>query len=194
MINLLTPGIALHNRYRIVRLVAQGGMSTVYEAYDLSLNRRCVIKENLDTSPQAQQQFQQEAVLLANLSHPHLPRVTDHFIAPGGRQYLVMDLVEGQDLDEMLSAASRPLPEAQVLAWAAQVMDALEYLHGQQPPVIHRDIKPANVKITPAGKAVLVDFGIAKRHVRGQPTMTGARAYTPGYAPFEQYMSTGQTD
>ena len=194
MIGQLTPGINLQGRYRIVGLLGQGGMSTVYQVHDLSLNHRCVIKENLDTSPGAQQQFQQEAVILANLSHPHLPRVTDHFIVPGGQQYLVMDYVEGEDLEQKLSAVGHPLPESQVLTWAAQVMDALEYLHGQQPPVIHRDVKPANVKITPTGQAMLVDFGIAKRHVPGQPTLTGARAYTPGYAPFEQYMSSGQTD
>ncbi len=186
-------GFVLNHRYRIVKLLAQGGFGAIYRAWDLSLNRACAVKENLDTSSQAQQQFEREAKILANLNHPNLARVTDYFFVPGQGQYLVMDYVAGEDLQEMLDQAGGPLTEAQVLPWIGQVCDALEYLHGQPPPIIHRDIKPANIKITPQGKAMLVDFGIAKVYDPSKKTTMGARAVTPGYSPPEQYGS-GSTD
>lgn len=113
--------------------------------------------------------------------------MTDHFDDPTtGRQYLVMDYVEGEDLEAMV-ARQGALSEELAVEWMQQVLGAVAYLHGQQPPVIHRDIKPSNIKITPQGKAVLVDFGIAKVFEGGGGTLTGARAATPGYAPPEQY-------
>ncbi|MBN1815059.1 MAG: serine/threonine protein kinase, partial [Anaerolineae bacterium] len=117
---------------------------------------------------------------------------TDYF-AQTGRYYLVMDYVEGHDLDAWVRNRG-PIPPEQAVAWMAQVLDALDYLHSQQPPVIHRDVKPANVKITPAGQAYLVDFGIAKEYHPGRHTITGARALTPGFAPVEQYAARGETD
>ncbi|MBN1658502.1 MAG: protein kinase [Anaerolineae bacterium] len=189
---LLPAGSILQDRYQIVRLLGQGGMGAVYLAHDQRLDRPCAVKETLDVSPQAQQQFAREARLLARLHHPHLPRVTDYF-AQTGRYYLVMDYVEGDNLD-VLVRSHGPAPPDQALTWMVQVLDALEYLHTQQPPVIHRDVKPANVKITPAGQAFLVDFGIAKEYHPGRHTVTGARALTPGYAPLEQYAARGETD
>ena len=148
---------------------------------------RVAVKENLQASPEAYQQFEQEAHILARLSHPNLPRVSDHFTDPvTNRQYLVMDYIEGEDLKTLVERIG-PLPEHAALIWVGQVLDALEYLHRQQPPVIHRDVKPGNIKITPQGKAVLVDFGIAKVGGPALSTLTGARAVTPGYAPPEQY-------
>jgi len=183
----LPPGTVLERRYRITSLLGQGGMSRVYLAEDTRLNVRVAIKENLQTSHEAQAQFLREAQILARLSHPNLPKVTDHFIdSTTGRQYLVMEYVEGEDLETMLKRTG-PLPEATALAWMRQILDALEYLHRQQPPIIHRDVKPGNIKITPEGKAMLVDFGIAKVYDPRQATLTGARAVTPGYAPPEQY-------
>jgi serine/threonine protein kinase len=189
----LTQGQIIQSRYRVVSLLGQGGFGAVYRAWDINLNQPVAIKENLDTSPEAQRQFQHEALILANLSHPNLPRVTDHFLIPGLGQYLVMDFVEGEDLQAMLNRTGRALPEAQVLAWIDQICGALAHLHEQEPPVIHRDIKPANIKITPKGKAVLVDFGIAKVFDPVLKTTVGARAVTPGYSPPEQY-GQGQTD
>ncbi len=186
-------GQILNNRYRIVKLLGQGGFGAVYRAWDLNLNKACALKENFVASPAAQKQFMQEASILANLSHPNLPRVTDHFFVGGQGQYLVMDYVGGEDLQAKLDAAGGPLPEAQVLQWILQVCDALTYLHGQQPPVIHRDLKPANIKITPDGRAMLVDFGIAKVYDPGLKTTLGARAVTPGFSPPEQY-GQGTTD
>lgn len=189
----LTQGQIIQSRYRVVALLAQGGMGAVYKAWDLNLNQPVAIKENLDTSPEAQRQFLREAQILSSLSHANLPRVTDHFFIAGLGQYLVMDFIEGEDLQATLDRLQRPLPEAQVLAWIDQVCDALEYLHAQNPPVIHRDVKPANIKIAPKGKAVLVDFGIAKIYDPHLATTIGAKAVTPGYSPPEQY-GGGVTD
>ena len=189
----LQPGEVIYQRYRIVKLLAQGGFGTLYRAWDTALGRPCALKENLDPSPGGQRQFLREAKILANLIHPGLPRVTDYFLTQGQSQYLVMDYVEGQDLQEMLEDRGGPLPEARVQVWAGQICDALVYLHAQTPPVIHRDIKPANIKITPSGQAVLVDFGIAKVYDPKLKTTLGAQAVSPGYSPYEQY-GKGKTD
>ena len=189
----LHSGDIVQNRYRIVRLLGQGGFGAVYRAWDTSLNIPCALKENLEVSPEAARQFAREATLLANLHHPNLPRVTDHFSIPGQGQYLVMDLVEGEDLSAMLGHLGHPLAETDALRWTGQVCDALTHMHAQNPPVIHRDIKPKNIIITPQGRAMLVDFGIAKIYDPRLPTTTGARAVSPGYSPPEQY-GTGKTD
>ncbi len=182
----LSTGQILKNRYRIDTLMGQGGMGAVYRAYDTTLNITVAIKENLDTSPQAQKQFEREAHMLAGLFHPNLPRVTDYFFVPGQGEYLVMDFVEGEDLQAMLNRLN-VLPETQVLTWIGQVCDALTYLHRKSPPIIHRDIKPANIKIRADGQAMLVDFGIAKIYDQKLATTMGAKAVTPGYSPPEQY-------
>jgi serine/threonine protein kinase len=189
----LITGQILNSRYRIVKLLGQGGFGAVYRAWDINLSKPCALKENLDTSPEAQRQFAREASILANLRQPNLPVVGDHFSLPGQGQYLVMDYVEGEDLQLMLDRTGGPLDEAQVLRWITQVSDALTYLHNHQPPVIHRDIKPANIKITPQGQAILVDFGVAKVYDPKLKTTLGARAVTPGYSPPEQY-GQGTTD
>ncbi|MEW5868583.1 MAG: protein kinase [Chloroflexota bacterium] len=189
----LSPGQTLNNRYRVVKLLGQGGFGAVYRAWDFNLERPRALKENLGTSPEAQRQFKREAQMLADLSHPSLPRVLDHFIIPGQGQYLVMDFVDGEDLQQLLDRHGGPLPESMVLPWIEQVLDALAYLHSHNPPIIHRDIKPANIKITPEGRAMLVDFGIAKVFDPSTNTTVGARAITPGYSPQEQYGS-GSTD
>lgn len=190
----LTTGTILNNRYRIVRLLGQGGFGAIYRVWDLNMECPRALKENLGTSPEAQRQFKREAQLLDKLIHPHLPRVIDHFIIPGQGQYLVMDFVEGEDLQQRLERAGVPLVESEVLPWIEQVCDALNYLHRQNPPVVHRDIKPANIRITPEGKALLVDFGIAKLYDPHTPTTLGARAATPGFSPLEQYGRGVHTD
>ncbi len=179
---MLTPNTLLQNRYQILVLLGQGGMGAVYQARDLRLNQIIALKENIGGDPR---QFQQEALILANLRHPNLPRVSDHFVEPNGAQYLVMDFVDGEDLDAYIKRQGA-LAEAQVLVWFDQILDAVSYLHSRG--VIHRDIKPSNLKITPSGQAVLVDFGIAKVQQAGQYTNTGAKAATPGFAAPEQYV------
>ena len=111
----LAPGEIINNRYRIVCLIAQGGFGIIYRAWDNNLNRPCAVKENLDTGIEAQQQFKQEALILANLSHPSLVRVIDHFTLSNQGQYLVMDYIEGDDLQTMLDKSTTPLPEEQTL-------------------------------------------------------------------------------
>jgi len=185
--NLIPTGTVINNRYRIARLLGKGGFGAVYLAWDSQLDKPCAVKENFDPSPEAQHQFEREASILADLEHPNLPGVKDHFSIPGQGEFLVMDFVEGEDLQEKLDHAGGPLPETQVIPWILQVLDALAYLHSLQPPVIHRDIKPANIRITPEGHAMLVDFGIAKFYDPLKQTTLGARAVTPGYSPFEQY-------
>ena len=194
MVNILSSGTTLKNSsYRIQRLLGQGGFGAVYLAEDLIINKFCAIKENFDNSPGAQKQFDVEARILANLSHQHLPRVTDNFLETAtGQQYLVMEYVEGQDLADLLEQ-SGPLPQDKVLAWLDQVLDAVAYLHTYQPrPVIHRDIKPANIRLLPDGKtAKLVDFGLAKIGGSSDKTRAAARGATDGFSPPEQYGTTG---
>ncbi len=189
----LAQGQVLQNRYRIVKLIGQGGFGAVYRAWDLSLNHPCALKENFDTSTEAQRQFQREASILANLRHPHLPRVTDHFFISNLGQYLVMDFVEGQSLEEIQTQKSRPLTESEVLSSFEQVCQAVDYLHRRTQPIIHRDIKPQNIIITPENEAILVDFGISKIHDPNLKTTSGAQAVSPGFSPIEQY-GQGRTD
>ena len=130
----LSPGQVLNNRYRIVSLLGQGGFGAVYYAWDLNLERPRALKENLNASSEAQRQFKREAQMLCDLAHPRLPRVIDHFIIPNpeggaGSAYLVMDFVEGEDLQQLLDRTGGPLPVEQALTWIGQVCDALIYLH-----------------------------------------------------------------
>lgn len=190
----LVTGQVLNNRYRVVKLLGQGGFGAVYKAWDTNLNSPCAVKENLDTSSNAQRMFYKEASILNMLKHYNLPRVTDYFFIQGQGQYLVMDYVEGEDIQAKIDKVGGPLQEQLVLPWIEQICDALSYLHSQNPPIIHRDIKPANIRITSQGQAMLVDFGIAKVYDPAVNTTIGARAITPGYSPNEQYGSGGRTD
>ncbi|GEM_PF-381274 len=187
----LQPGQILNNRYRIAKQIGKGGFGAVYRAWDMRMNGSCVVKENLDTSLEARNQFEREAQILFKLRHPGLPVVFDYFSEPDQGLYLVMDFVEGKNLEEIQQDSGGAINEADAVNWISQVCEALEYLHGYNPPVIHRDIKPQNIIITPAGKAMLVDFGVAKLYQAQQKTTIGARAITPGYSPPEQYLQTG---
>ncbi len=182
----------LQNRYRIEESLGRGGFGSVYRAWDLNLERDCAIKENLITSPDAQRQFMREATILSNLSHSNLPRVIDHFIIPGQGQYLVMDFVDGEDLESILERRELVSME-EATDWILQVTDALVYLHRQKPPIFHRDIKPANIRLTPDGNAMLVDFGLVKVFEPDRNTTQGRVRSHPGYAPPEQY-GRGNTD
>jgi serine/threonine-protein kinase len=203
----LQAGEVLRGRYKIVRIVGQGGMGSIYQAEDLRLEGRlCAVKEiqtdpgpNAKTQDQAREQFYREASVLARLDHPNLPKVSDYF-AEADRDYLVMDFVPGRDLKELMDEArqnGRFLAEAEVLGWAQQLLDALDFLHHQDPPVVHRDIKPSNVKLTPDGRLKLVDFGLVK--VLGgseERTVTIVQGFgSVYYTPLEQYGGdTGNTD
>lgn len=186
----LSEKAILANRYRIEKLLSQGGMGAVYRAFDTNLEIYVAIKENFYATQEAVVQFKHEALILAKLRHPALPRVIHHF-EDGGKQYLVMDFIDGIDLSEMIKGLNQPLNERLAVNYIVQVCDILTYLHNQSPPIIHRDIKPQNIKITPDNRAVLVDFGVAKQAYSSQLTMAGARAVTSGFSPPEQYVSAG---
>ncbi len=189
----LQPGAVLRSRYEIKRVLGQGGMGAVYEAKDLNLRVDVAVKENLFTTEEYARQFHNEATILASLRHPNLPRVIDHFVIPGEGQYLVMDFIEGTDLRERIERDG-PVDPEEAVQWFIQVCDALAYLHSRRPyPILHRDIKPGNIKIQPDGRAILVDFGLAKVADESGTTTTGAKAMTPGFSPPEQY-GTGRTD
>ena len=194
----LVTGAILQDRYRVVALLGQGGMGAVYRAWDLRLKVSVALKEQMpqpglepELLTQLRQQFEQEAVTLARLSHPHLVRVTD-FFEEGGNAYLVMDFLEGESLADRITREGI-VPEAQVLDWTRQLLDALTYCHTQG--IVHRDIKPQNILLRPDGRAVLVDFGLVKLWNPNDPqTRTVMRGMgTPEYAPPEQYGQRGQT-
>jgi serine/threonine protein kinase len=186
----LDPGVILQQRYRIERLLGGGGMGMVYLAHDQRLsNRSCAIKEMVDhfIDPQqrleANEYFAREADTLAQLKHSAIPAISDRFDHQN-RHYLVMEYVEGRNLEEELAQRGGPLPEGLVIDIARQLCDVLAYLHGLKPPIIYRDLKPSNVMLTGNGRVVLVDFGIARLFkAQRKGTMIG----TLGFAPPEQY-------
>ncbi len=188
---MLTPGDLLQNRYRVIRLLAEGGMGAVYLARDERLKKPVALKQCFFADDSLRRAFEREALLLANLNHPFLPRVTDHFTESEG-QFLVMDFIEGDDLMQMLARRGGPFSADEVIVWAGQLLSALEYLHNRN--IIHRDIKPQNIKLTEDGRIVLLDFGLAKGaawHQSQMKTGSSVRGYTPSYAPIEQMKGTG---
>lgn len=193
----LSKGALLQERYEIIRVMAIGGMSVVYQARDLrfsNVTKVCAVKEMINSAPDPQlrelavQNFEREANILATLSHPAVPKIFDYF-SESNRSYLVMELIEGQDLETVLNQTTDFLPEETVTEWALQVCDVLGYLHSYDPPIIYRDIKPSNVMLDKHGRIMLVDFGIAKVFQTGQKgTMIG----TEGYSPPEQYRGAAE--
>ena len=182
----------LNERYRILEILGQGGMGAVYHARDENLGVDVAVKENLFTSDEYSRQFRREATILANMRHPNLPRVIDHFEIADQGQYMVMDFIEGEDLRQRMDRIGS-LQDEEVIIIGAAICDALDYLHTRKPIILHRDIKPGNIKISPDGQVYLVDFGLAKIVQGSQVTTTGARAMTPGYSSPEQY-GTARTD
>lgn len=190
---MLSPETILQGRYRIIRQLGQGGMGAVYEAVDRRLDTTVALKETLFTDEKLRKQFEREARLLARLHHQALPRVSDHF-NEGTGQFLVMQYIAGEDLADMLAQRNGPFPQEEVLRWADQLCDALDYLHTQDPEIIHRDIKPQNLKLTARGQVVLLDFGLAKGSAGQMSVVTTSASifgYTPNYAPLEQVQGLG---
>ena len=186
-------GMVLGGEYRVVAVIKAGGMGTVYKAE--SGGKLYAVKEMRDafTNPKERQdainRFMAEALILARLSHPHIPEIHRHFIE-NERYYLVMDFIAGEDLQTVLDRlGGKGVPEEQVLAWALQICAVLEYLHGQSPPVIFRDLKPTNVMLRPDGDIALIDLGIAKLF---DPARQGTLIGTPGYAAPEQYQGLAE--
>jgi serine/threonine protein kinase len=185
--------MVIHNRYRIVQTIGQGGMGAVYEAVDMRLSNTVALKQTLVSGENLSRAFKREAQMLAALRHPVLPRVIDYFTDEAG-QFLVMEFFPGADLGELLDEQHANFTVEQILKWGDQLLDALAYLHNQSPSIIHRDIKPQNLKPTQDNGIVLLDFGLAKGSAALQTHLTSARSivgYTPQYAPPEQIDATG---
>jgi len=179
-------------RYKVLALIKSGGMGAVYKTLDEKSNSLCAVKELLpppstpDVQKQVTEWFKREALILSRLEHPSIPKVSDYFVY-GGRYYLVMNFIEGDDLLKILLRDGNPgLPEDSVIEWAKQILEVLDYLHNQNPPVIYRDLKPANIMLQKDGRVKLIDFGIARtlqHDSDGPKTVIG----TAGYSPLEQY-------
>lgn len=195
--NLPTRAV-LKQRYRILARVGNGGFGAVYKAEDMQFGNRLVAVKELyragefdaqDTA-NAADAFKREAMLLANLKHPSLPSIYDHF-AEAGHWYLVMDYIEGDTLETLLERMRRFRVE-DVLRIGIQLCDVLNYLHSSRPPIIFRDLKPANIIMTPRGHIYLIDFGLARLFDPAQPG--GSTSFgSPGYAAPEQYESVQTT-
>jgi serine/threonine protein kinase len=197
----LAVGTELKGRYAYVvkRLVGGGGMAWVYqvERRDNNSTSLWALKElrpqteDQETQAHARALFDQEATILAQLDHPNLPEVID-FFEEAGRAYLVMEFIWGVSLEKRLEQAQSPLMERQVLQWAVQISEVLDYLHNRQPPVIFRDLKPSNIMVSNAGVIKLVDFGIARTYKENKLQDTIALG-SENYAAPEQW-GQAQTD
>ncbi|HLZ23505.1 MAG TPA: serine/threonine-protein kinase [Ktedonobacterales bacterium] len=193
----LPPQARLAGRYLVLKNVGQGGMAAVYKATDLRSGSTVAIKEmsqdGLSPSDltEALASFRSEAKMLASLRHPNLPRVYESF-EERARQYLVMEFIDGETLEQRQQRSSGALPQPAVLGWARQLCDVLTYLHSRKPPIVFRDLKPANIMLTPQGQIKLIDFGIARVFAPGRVQDTQVLG-TPGFAPPEQY-GKAQTD
>lgn len=196
----LAPGTMLQNRYQIIGVLGIGGMATVYKARDMrfaNVTRLCAVKEmvNLAPDPQARemarQNFEREANILATTNHPAMPQIYD-FFSESTRSYLVMELIDGQNLEDYVAdmAPGEFLEESLVVDWALQICDVLAYLHNHKPqPIIFRDLKLGNIMLDHQERIRLIDFGIAKVFQTGQKgTMIG----TEGYSPPEQYRGVAE--
>ncbi len=193
------PGSLLHERYKLVREIGQGGFGVVYLAEDGQWNHRQVaikqinigklsVRESID----ATDSYNREVTLLSKLKHPRLPRIYDHFTDPE-HWYLVIDYIEGQTLEAYVQATpGKALPVKKAITIGIQVCDVLNYLHTQKPPIIFRDVKPANIMHTSSGQIYLIDFGIARHFEPGRARDTGPLG-SPGYAAPEQYGKTQTT-
>lgn len=188
------PGELLQDRYRVDRLLGEGGMSWVYLAHHVLLEQPVALKvlKPLYLDPvQAQEHIDQlrfEASVMARLDHPYLVRAFDMFMHQQ-QPVLVLEMVDGRNFEALVKLAPKPIAERRVLRWIAQALDALEYLHGQNPPIIVRDLKPGNIMLARDGRVRLIDFGLAKRmDQQGGGTRAFARGMgSTGYAPLEQY-------
>ncbi len=190
----LQPGDILQERYHIQSPLGEGGFSSVYKARDMrfpGVTKLCAVKEMtiFTADPQLREQtiksFKQEASILAMLNHPAIPDITDYF-TDGNRSYLVLELIDGKNLEQWLASTTEAIDEQKALDWALQVCEALAYLHSQKPqPIIFRDLKPSNIMLDQDNRIRLIDFGIAKTFEADQDrgTMIG----TEGYTPPEQY-------
>jgi serine/threonine protein kinase len=189
---MLQPRRVLQDRYLIEKQIGAGGMGAVYLAIDQETETTVAIKETISADLRLGRAFEREAQLLSILRHPALPRVMNYF-TEGEGQFIVMEYIAGDDLSEIVDR-KEPYPVADVLRWADELLDALDYLHNQKVPVVHRDIKPQNLKLKSNGKIVLLDFGLAKGTPNDLSRLTMTKSifgYSRNYAPLEQIQGKG---
>ena len=167
--------------YEIFEELGHGGGGTVFKAYHKNLRKTVVIKK-LHAGAGDEEMQRTEADILKNLHHQYLPQVYDYFTA-GGTGYTVMDFIEGESIQQKLDRGVK-FSEKQVLKYARQITEALDYLHSQKIPIIHGDIKPDNIMVTPEDNICLIDFNISGVSRDGKAYTFG---YTPGYSAPEQY-------
>ncbi len=191
-------GTVLEGAYRLVRLIGQGGMGAVYEAIQLRLNKRVAIKlmsKNEVADMVSLMRFHQEAEITSKLGHPHLVNVVDFGTAESGQPYLVMEFLDGEDLDQRLQRVTQ-LPQEVAARIVMQAASALGAAHAQA--IVHRDLKPANIFLLQVpGEPEFVkvlDFGISKIKAASTRRLTGVRSVvgTPSYMSPEQ--ATGRAD
>jgi len=190
---MIEAGTILQDRYLVSKHIGAGGMGAVYVATDQRFGSTVAIKETFFTDENLRKAFEREARLLNSLRHAALARVSDHFV-DGNGQFLVMEYIPGDDLSELMAKRGAAFPVSEVMIWADQLLDALDYLHTQEMPVVHRDIKPQNLKLTPRGQIILLDFGLAKGNASNSDHQTNTKSifgYSRVYAPLEQIQGTG---
>jgi len=192
----LSEGQVLNNRYRVTSLVGQSEFGAFYLVWDQNSNIPCLVEEIADASEAARLIFSQQAAQTYQLRHPNLPRILEAFSVSGQGLYLVMQHVEGQDLQSVFDQTDGPLTGDIVLPAAVQVCEALNYLHSQTPFIVHGDVKPANIILTSqagaqkagkTGATVLVGLGVGTKIDSQTGAITGTRAISPGFSPPESY-------
>ena len=186
--------ITLKNRYIPLKKLGSGGFAIIYTVWDLKTQTEQVLKLLLETSPKARELFKQEAEILQSLRHPAIPIVEPdgYFMLTVGNPpthqlpCLVMEKINGQTLEDILSGYPQGCPEAMVISWFRQTVDILRVLHKRQ--IIHRDLKPSNLMLrNQTNQLVLIDFGGAKKiRTLSWSKDSSTRLYSPGYSPPEQ--------
>ena len=189
-------GEVIDGKYKILKEIGRGGMSIVYLAIDIRLNKQWAVKEikkkdNSSDNRIFMQSLMSEANLMKKLDHPNLPRIVD-IIGTGQTIYIVMDYIDGEPLDKILREKGAQ-PQEAVIAWGISLAEVLDYLHTRQPAIIYRDMKPANIMLKPDGTVRLYDFGIAREYKKENYNDTVSLG-TKGYAAPEQFGGMGQTD
>lgn len=189
-------GEIIEGKYEVLREIGRGGMSVVYLAMDVRLNKQWAIKEvrrngSDENSRVTVQSLIAEANLIKKLDHPALPRIVD-IIENKDTIFVVMDYIEGEPMDKVLATYGAQ-PQEAVIEWGKQLCDVLDYLHTRKPPIIYRDMKPGNIMLRPDGTIKVFDFGIAREFKEGRAEDTVCLG-TKGYAAPEQFGGRGQTD
>ncbi len=193
---MLQNGAIVAGKYKILQKIGEGGMSTVYLAEDLHLNKKWTVKEIIKSGQEKKDQVNlqsliAEANLIKKIDHPAVPRIVD-IIDTKSTVFIVRDYVDGEPMHQVIRIYGAQ-PENAVVEWAKQLCDVLNYLHHMTPKVIYRDMKPSNIMLMPDGSLRLIDFGIAQE-VGVDENDARMRTGTKGYAPAEQMRADRKTD